>query len=448
MRHTISRRNMLKMMGAAGSLPFLGGLSGLASRAFAQSDVSGAFTYWQVPPETPIETEQYDAFFAGFREAYPNVNLTNETIGYGDMLDTLRVAVRGGGGPQVAVLPILWGVEFAAAGFLRPLTPEDLGYTDATFWPKALASNRWQGETYGVPTNNETMAFIYNQQLFEDAGLDPNSPPATWEQVVEFSNQIHTNLGISGFGMVSRLNHGNTPFRFMPVLWAHGGSALDETDDNPTYQEIRINTPESRAAMQVYYDMYVRDGSVPNSALDNSQTENRELFLAGQVAMMISHPTEYNIIVQNAPDLAESVQYTLIPEGPVRRAVVFGGSNIHILSTTTDEQLEAVREFIRFRTNPEWSNRMAWFSNPGNLEGFDDEWWQTRSEQIRFLDVGTAMLEHGIAFPVVPEATEIMNLIVPTMLHNFLTETMTIEEAAADAEVKIQEVLARSAATS
>ena len=67
-----------------------------------------------------------------------------------------------------------------------------------------------------------------------------------------------------------------------------------------------------------------------------------------------------------------------------------------------------------------------------------------RKQQIKFLDVSTAMLEHGVAFPVVPEATEIMNVIVPTMLHNVMTETMTVEEAAADAETKIKEVLGRA----
>ena len=42
--------------------------------------------------------------------------------------------------------------------------------------------------------------------------------------------------------------------------------------------------------LQTYYDMYVRDVSVPTSALTNTQTENQDLFIAGQIAMMISHP--------------------------------------------------------------------------------------------------------------------------------------------------------------
>ena len=50
---------------------------------------------------------------------------------------------------------------------------------------------------------------------------------------------------------------------------------------------------EGVAALQNMYDMYVRDRSVPTSALTNTQTENQDLFIAGQIAMMISHPCEY-----------------------------------------------------------------------------------------------------------------------------------------------------------
>jgi multiple sugar transport system substrate-binding protein len=446
MRKGFSRRHFMQMMGAAGAASFLSSFPHL-NRILAQgSEISGSLTYWRVPPDTEIEQEQLDAFAASVAELLPNVQITEEVIGYGEMLDVLRTAVRGGGGPQIAVLPIMWGVEFAAGGFLKNLGPEDLGYTEDQFWPGALNSVRWDGQYYGVPTNNETMTFIYNKRLFEQAGLDPEAPPATWEDVLAYSNQIATNTESSGFGLVARQNHGNTPFRFMPLLWSYGGSILDEMDESPQLTEVRINSPETEAALQVLYDMYVRDKSVPSSALDNSQTENRELFLAERVAMMISHPTEFRIVSEQNPDLAPHMGFTLFPEGPERRAVVFGGSNIHFFNTLTDENLEAAVAFAQLRTNPEWANRLAWFSNPGNREGFENEWFETRMEEIPYLDVATSMLEYGVTFPVIPESTEILNLIVPAMIHNVLTETMSIPDAMVEAERAIQEVLDRGRA--
>ena len=78
-------------------------------------------------------------------------------------------------------------------------------------------------------------------------------------------------------------------------------------------------------------------------------------------------------------------------------------------------------------TGPEWSTKLAWpGSNPGNLQRVQDEWMKERLDQIKFLDVTTSMLPYGIPFPVVPESTEIMNIIVPDMLQNALTEKMSV----------------------
>jgi multiple sugar transport system substrate-binding protein len=93
-------------------------------------------------------------------------------------------------------------------------------------------------------------------------------------------------------------------------------------------------------------------------------------------------------------------------------------------------------------TSPEWSTKLAWAgSNPGNLGGFKTEWMKERLETIKFLDVTTSMLPNGIPFPVIPEAPEIMNIIIPDMMQNALTETMTVDEAAEDAAAKVQELV-------
>ncbi|MCW1969783.1 MAG: sugar ABC transporter substrate-binding protein, partial [Anaerolineae bacterium] len=415
-----------------------------AAPAAGGGAVSGAFTVWQGAPELPLDIKYYDEFFSTFEKDNPSIKMTKEFIGYGDMLDKTRVAVRGGGGPNVAMMPILWGVEFAANKFLRPLKPQDLGYTNDTFWPKALNSCKWEGESYGVPTNNECMAMIINKELFSKVKADPDKGPQTWQEVVEISKKMKMDLGISGLGMVARLNHGNTPFRFMPLVWAQGGSVLDESEDNPTMKNIRVNSPETRSALEMYRKMYVDDKSVPQGALDNTQAENQELFINEKIAMMISHPTEFAAISAKKPEIAAKMNYVLIPMGTKRRAAVYGGSNIHIFKNTPDAAMPAVLHYIKTRTNPEWSNKLNWLSsNPGNRDGFKHPLFEQRKNEIKFLNVTTEMLNHGIPFPVIPEATDIMNLIVPTMIHNALTGKMTVEAATDDAHKKITELFAR-----
>ena len=64
-------------------------------------------------------------------------------------------------------------------------------------------------------------------------------------------------------------------------------------------------------------------------------------------------------------------------------------------------------------------------------------------QNINFLDVTTSMLPYGIPFPVIPESTEIMNNIVPTMVQNALTGKMSVKEAADDAANAIKTLIAQ-----
>ncbi len=245
-----------------------------------------------------------------------------------------------------------------------------------------MKSVTYQDKLWGIPTNNETMAFIWNKEIFKAAGLDPEKPPATWEEVRTYSKAIKDATGKAGYGLVARVNAGNTPFRYMPLAWAYGSGALDEAEDSPKYETSMINNEGGVAALQLAYDMYVTDKSVPSSALTNTQTENGDLFIAGEVAMMISHPSEYASMKDKAAkatgadkEFADKVvgnmAYGLIPEGPVRRAVEFGGSNIHIFTDDAHGKsvdVDAAKALIAFETGPEWSTKNAWLgSNPGNL---------------------------------------------------------------------------------
>jgi multiple sugar transport system substrate-binding protein len=422
-------------------------------------DYTGEVSYWYVGPvdADPQISKDIDAqFWEAFAATYPNIKVNVTNLGYNDMLDQVRTAALGNAAPMVAKMPILWGVEFAAKGQLQEFGPADAGYPVEEYWPGAMKSVTYDGKTYGVPTNNETMAFIWNAAIFEEAGLDPETPPATWDDVVTYSKTIKDKTGKDGFGLVARVNAGNTPFRFMPAAWAYGDGALDEASEDPTYDTVMVNSEGTIAAVQAYYDMYVRDKSVPTSALTNTQTENQAPFIAGQLAMVISHPSEYakmNDLAATATGadkeiadaVVENMRYGFLPEGPARRAVVFGGSNVHVFNEEVVDggsvDLDAAKALIAFSTGPEWSTKLAWVgSNPSNIRGFKTSWMKERLDSIPFLDVTTSMLPYGIPFPVVPESTEIMNIIIPDMLQNALTESMSVEDAANDAASQIDEL--------
>ena len=269
-----------------------------------------------------------------------------------------------------------------------------------------------------------------------------------------YSKQIHDKLGIAGYGLVAKQNAGNTPFRFMPQIWAYGGGALDEATDNPTYKTVELNTPEAKAALQASYDMYVRDKSVPVSALTNTQNENQAPFIAGQLAMMIAHPSEYAKMVDLAgkatgadkavaDEVVANMRYGLIPKGPTgRRAVVFGGSNIHI-------DQERVCRWRAGRDGGQGADLLL--DQPGMVDQAGlDRLEPGQPERLPHrVDEGAARhhqvprrhhldaAQRASRSRWCPEAPEIMNIIIPDMLQNALTGKMTVDEAADDAAEKV-----------
>ena len=170
-------------------------------------DYKGRLTFWYqgvFEGDPDLLRQYYKDFFETFRKTYPNIQLEEQALTYNDLLDKFRTALLGNAAPMVVRLQILGGVEFAAKGYLQPLKPEDVGYSTEDFWPGAMKSVTWEGKTYGIPTNNETMAFIWNADIFKRAGLDPDKAPATWDDVVKYSKQIHDKLGIAGYGLVAK----------------------------------------------------------------------------------------------------------------------------------------------------------------------------------------------------------------------------------------------------
>ncbi|MBO9126371.1 MULTISPECIES: extracellular solute-binding protein [unclassified Rhizobium] len=422
-------------------------------------DYSGRLTYWYYGPDQSspqIDFEMDKAFWAAFKELYPNIKVDAQNLSQKVMLGKLRTGAMGNAAPMVARMPITWGAEFASKGQLMEFGPEDAGYSRAEFWPAALRSVTWQGKTYGVPTNNETMPFIWNAEIFREAGLNPELPPDTWDDVVRYSKQIKERTGKNGFGMVARVGAGNTSTRFMPQAWSYGGGALDEAEVNPSYRTTSVNSEGMRAALQASVDMYVRDKSVPVSALTNTQQENQDPFSTGNLAMMIAQPAEYLVMVERAkkatgPDkeiaqsAVDNMRFGLMPRAQKRRAGLFSGGNLHVFHPDTVDgglDVNAAKAIMAFATGPEWTTKIAWVrSNPGNLRGFKTKWMKERLETVKGLDVGTAMLPYGLTYPVVPQASEIMDVIIPTMLQNALTEKMTVAEATDDAAAKINELL-------
>src|SRR5699024_6515774 len=88
------------------------------------------------------------------------------------------------------------------------------------------------GKVYAVPAKSfYSVALHYNRKLFADAGLDPNKPPTTWDEVRADAKQIKDKTGKAGYGMMAKDNAGG--WQLVAAAYSRGGRV--QTESGGTY---------------------------------------------------------------------------------------------------------------------------------------------------------------------------------------------------------------------
>lgn len=104
----------------------------------------------------------------------------------------LLVAIAGGNPPDVAGIISFLLPSYVDKGALLDLTDrlEKTELARGHFAPAYYDLGRYRGRTWAVPTTPSTLALHYNRQLFREAGLDPDMPPRTLEELDAFAEQL------------------------------------------------------------------------------------------------------------------------------------------------------------------------------------------------------------------------------------------------------------------
>ena len=116
----------------------------------------------------------------------------NSDVPYAEYRDKIAASVPAGVGPDVATLFYGWQTVWLDADYLVPL-PEDAFPTamiDDEFSPLVQASFV-DGTLYTIPTAVRALAMFYNKDLMANAGLDPESPPTTLDELASQAAGLH-----------------------------------------------------------------------------------------------------------------------------------------------------------------------------------------------------------------------------------------------------------------
>jgi multiple sugar transport system substrate-binding protein len=357
------------LAGAASALALTAGLA-----------AAGEVVWWTPNFNEPRARE----LVAKFQEANPDITVRLEITTSDGLPQRVLTAMQSGAAPDVIDVQHGWVNGYAQNDLVMPM---DLVIQDRDdYVPAALDYVTWNDRLWAIPYRIETHAIIFNKDDFEAAGLDPASPPETWDGLVEAATAL-TGDGKSGFAITGGGEVGNTIFRSLPFIWMNGGSII--SDDLTT---ATVNEPAAVEAVTFYTDFFLK-GLSPASTLENDGTANRRLFIADAVSMYQSGQFDIASIRQENPDIDIGVMPIPHPEGKETAAILGGWSLVIPSDAQNPEEAKTLVQFLGEAENMgALTDTFPARTSAMDLPRFDDP----------ILEVFKGMLPHGRPVPPSP----------------------------------------------
>jgi multiple sugar transport system substrate-binding protein len=270
------------------------------------------------------QEEAVTSLMADFSKENPNIAVEIISIPWPVMHQKLIVSLRSGDVPDIGYLIVRFLEELQAAGFLADLTPKigtlNKGDWVASTWEPATVG----GKVYAVCDRVDPYVVYYNKDFFEKAGI--KSFPSTTGDFIDVAQKL-TKGGLYGYGLVGA-KHPTLPGQIMNFFYNHHANFLSADG-----KKAILNSEAGVAALEFYTNMAKKYKIAQPSAASDSRNEVRQLFMTGQVAMMIDGPWATGTFRDMAPKLNWGVGKIPQVPGKDRRSVlsawyytVFSGS--------------------------------------------------------------------------------------------------------------------------
>lgn len=318
-------------------------------------DVSGDVELWHFWA-SPVRRAGVGHIVAICKQKLPNIKVTDTVKPFGDIWTANVAAVAGGSGmPDVIVSDRPTLPKDAADGVymdLQDWATRD-GITRDQFYGWAWDQTLYQDHTYGIPFETDVRVLFWNKQLFKEAGLDPNVPPKTWDELQAYADKLDVKNADGTYKRIAFFplwNAGFNPF------WAYlNGAPLIKPDGTPF-----LNDPKAVEALtwiKGWVDRYGGWQNIQNYAANFGAPPN-DLFMGNGVAMLVDifgYNSQLEFYRPRAL-LADGTNPRMewgIATLPYKEAPADWSGGFSLSIPTGAKNAEAAWEFIKCMTGPE-----------------------------------------------------------------------------------------------
>ncbi len=291
----------------------------------------------------------YERFKSEYEALHPNITIEYVDIPYGNMVQQAFTYAAAGDLPDIVEMATPFIATFTTSNILQPLD----GLVDQALLddlqPVTLSEVTNDGKIMAMPRIIIPQVLYYNKTLFEQAGLDPESPPQTYEEMMEYAREIAkltTDAGENIYGLGEGLAQQSNNGLFSMRNFIGFGCEFEAEDGVLQVDE------EAGVATLDYYRTLVDENLCPEGALPK---DLRNLFATGRLGMYFdvsNQSATLNAIAANGDAFEEEYGKAVVPVN-VNGVSNTTSNTASIGISATTEHAEEAAQFIEWLMSKE-----------------------------------------------------------------------------------------------
>ncbi len=317
----------------------LGAVTGFAAAnpAAAQTKV---LTVWDFKSEEPLMKPYFARVIKEFEARHPGVQVREIAQPESNYQTVLGTAVSAGQGPDVA---LLHGGEQALqfADAFESLTTQV-----ADLVPQLTGANNFQrkgGSYVGLPISVQGVIIYYNKDVYTAAGLNPDAPPLTWDDLAANCKIIaeHTKAACFGLGNKAGVGFSGTIDALTTGMWPM------DVRTQFMARELGWTSKPVHDVFEKFQTMVSNKWIEPGANSYSPYTDMPRMFAGGRVANMIG-------LVSDAPNAWKNLEQLIgvghvgvlmpvavgrSPEQQPKRLTVSGGIGFGVTEWSPNKEL-------------------------------------------------------------------------------------------------------------
>ena len=413
---------------------------GLLLLAFSTTAMATELTmFYPVAVGGPL-TKLVDKLVQDFQAENPDIKIKAIYSGnYSDTMTKAMTSLKGGNPPHLSV--ILSTEIFTLIDNDAIVAFDDLVTSDAekqwldSFYPALMENSRTAGKTWSIPFQRSTIVMYYNKDAFREAGLDPETPPATWDELVTMGKKLvkkDASGKVTQWGL--EIPSTGYPYWMFGALSRQNGEVLMNDAGN----EVYFNKPGVVKALEFWKALGQEHGVMPEGTIEWGTL--RSDFLEKKTAIMWHSTGNLTAVKKNA---SFDFGVAMLP-AKKERGTPTGGGNFYIFKNSSPEERAAALTFIKWMTHP--TRTAQWSIGTGYLGTRADAYESAElqeyvktfppaavaRDQLKYATAELSVHENGRVYKILNDA-----------IQSALTGAKTPEEALAGAQKQAERVLKR-----